>query len=62
MGEPMPQRGCCPYCRAQVDPQATKCPHCGEWIKARWARKDISGTVLVVLVVVILLLLLSTRC
>ena len=25
----------CPYCRANVDPQARKCPHCAEWIESQ---------------------------
>ena len=29
------QDALCPYCRAGVDPQARKCPHCSEWIEGQ---------------------------
>ncbi len=33
----------CPYCRAGVDPQARKCPHCAEWIEGKLVRPDADG-------------------
>ena len=30
----------CPYCRAEVDPRAKKCRHCGEWIEGQVVAED----------------------
>jgi ribosomal protein L40E len=36
------QPAVCQYCRAEVDPQAFKCSHCGSWVRRPryWSYKD----------------------